>query len=385
MAEKRDYYEVLGVDRTASPDEIKKAYRSLARKLHPDVNRDDHRAEEQFKELGEAYESLSDPQKRAVYDRFGHAGMQGNMGAGGANFSDFGINDLLEGFFGGARQGGRPDPTGDDLRYDLDITLEEAAFGAERTFRFPHQGTCATCHGRGSESGNPVPCPACAGTGQRRQTASNFFGMQFTTMAACDRCNATGEIVPDPCAQCSGSGRTHTFDEIVAKIPPGVDNGSRIRFRGKGDAGLRGAQAGDLMVFLNVKPHAVFQRRSADLLCEVPLAFTTATLGGKLTVPTLDGDDVVEVPPGSQTGMVFRLRGRGMPSLNSTNKGDLHVVVKLLVPTDLTARQRELLREFAEERGENVDHKKSVFQKVKDAVGDVVDDYYGKTKDAFGN
>ena len=377
MAEKRDYYEVLGVDRNASADELKKAYRNLARKLHPDVNQVDPHAEEQFKELGEAYDALSDPQKRAAYDRFGHAGMQGRMGAGGGGYGDFGVNDLFESFFGGGRQGGRPDPTGDDLRYDVDITLEEAAFGVEQTFRYPHQGSCPTCQGRGSETGTPVPCPACAGTGQRRQTAANFFGMQFATMAPCDRCNATGEIVPNPCAKCGGTGRAHAYDEIQATIPPGVDNGSRIRFRGKGDAGLRGAQAGDLMVFINVKPHAVFQRRGADLFCEAPMAFTTATLGGKLVAPTLDGDDIVDVPPGTQTGMVFRLRGKGMPTLNSNSKGDLHVVVKLEVPSDLTARQRELLRQFAEERGENIDHKpRSVFQKVKDAVGDV--------KEAFG-
>jgi len=199
--------------------------------------------------------------------------------------------------------------------------------------------------------------------------------MQFSAMSPCDRCNATGEIIPDPCPTCGGGGRSHTYDEITATIPAGVDSGSRIRFRGKGDAGLRGAQAGDLMVFINVKPHAVFQRHGADLLCEVPLAFTTASLGGKLTVPTLDGEDTVDVPPGAQHGMVFRLRGKGMPTLNSANKGDLHVVVKLVVPTDLSPRQRELLRELAEERGENTEHKsKSVFQKMKDAVEEVFSD-----------
>ncbi|HEX2948585.1 MAG TPA: molecular chaperone DnaJ [Armatimonadota bacterium] len=389
MAEKRDYYEVLGVDRQAAPDEIKKAYRKLARKLHPDVNRDDPEAEEHFKELGEAYDALSDPQKRAAYDRFGHAGMNaaGAGYAGGSSFGDFGgFNDLFESFFGGGGQtGGRPDPRGDDLRADLEITLEEAAFGVEKTIRVQHQTTCPTCSGRGSESGNAVPCPACAGTGQRRQVASNFFGMQFTTVVPCDRCGATGEIISDPCTNCGGNGRVRTIEEIVANIPPGVDTGSRIRFRGKGDAGLRGAPAGDLMAFITVKPHKVFQRHGADLYREANLPFTTAALGGQMTVKSLDGDEVIDVPPGTQTGHVFRLRSKGMPNLNTPYRGDLHVAVTVEVPTDLSSKQRDLIRDLAKERSENIERKtQSVFQKMKKAVEDVVDDYRDKTKEAFG-
>lgn len=392
MAEKRDYYEVLGVNRNATPDELKKAYRGLARKLHPDVNREDPNAEEHFKELGEAYDALGDPQKRAVYDRYGHAGMSGGMGSGnfggGAQFGgDFNVGDIFETFFGGGMQTNtRPDPRGDDLRYDIEITLEDAAFGVKRTIRVPHQGTCPTCSGRGSEHGEPIPCPACAGTGQRRQVASNFFGMQFTTMVPCDRCNATGEIISDPCVSCGGAGRTRINEELTAEIPPGVDTGSRIRFRGKGDAGLRGAKSGDLLLFINVKQHDVFQRRGMDLLREAKLPFTTAALGGHLLVTTLDGEEAMDVPPGTQTGQAFRLRGKGMPNLNNPQShGDLHVVVTVEVPTDLNAHQRELLRELAQERGEDVEHKpKSVFQKVKAAVEEVVDDYREKTKEAFG-
>lgn len=388
MAEKRDYYEVLGVDRQASPEELKKAYRRLARQHHPDVNRDDPHAEERFKELGEAYDALSDPQKRAAYDRYGHAGMQGGGGfAGGSPFGDFGVSDLFETFFGGGgMQASRPDPRGDDLRYDLEVTLEEAVFGVERTIRVPHMVSCPTCQGRGSEHGAPIPCPACAGTGQRRQVASNFFGMQFTTVVPCDRCGATGELISDPCTTCGGSGRTRTVEEVVATIPPGVDTGSRIRYRGKGNAGLRGAQAGDLMVMIHLKPHSIFKRQGSDLYCENTLAFSTAAMGGKLAVKTLDGEDMVDIPPGTQTGHVFRLRGRGMPNLNNPHRGDLHVMVSVVVPTDLSARQRELLREFAQERGEDISHKpKSVFQKVKEAVTDAVDDYRDKTNEAFGN
>ena len=390
MAEKRDYYEILGVARTANQDEIKKAYRKCARTLHPDINRDDPHAEERFKDLGEAYDALCDEQKRAVYDRFGHAGLQGGMGNAGGGmhgspFGDFGISDLFETFFNGGGTASRPDPRGDDLRYDLEITLEEAAFGAERTVNIPHQSTCPTCDGRGSEHGNAVPCPACAGLGQRRQSASNIFGMQFSTVVPCDRCAGSGEIIANPCQSCGGNGRTRQYEELVVKIPAGVDSGSRIRFRGKGDAGLRGAQAGDLLVFINVRQHERFQRRGADLMCEMSLPFTTAALGGKLHVPTLNGDEIIDIPPGTQPGHVFRLRSKGMPVLNSSAHGDLHVVMSLAVPHDLSARQQELLREFANERGENVDHRpKSVFQKVKEAVGDVVDDYREKTKDAFG-
>ena len=386
MAEKRDYYEVLGVGRDASADELKKAYRQQARKLHPDVNRDDPQAEEQFKELGEAYEVLNDAQKRATYDRFGHAGLSGSS-AGGSTVFDGGIGDLFETFFGGmGGQMGRPDPRGDDLRYDLEITLEDAAGGIERTIHFAHQTTCGACRGTGAGDGGIVrPCSACRGTGQRRATSSNIFGMQFSTVVACEQCNATGEIITHPCNACGGQGRVRTTEELSVTVPAGVDTGSRIRYRAKGDAGLRGAATGDLMIVIHVRQHAVFQRRGADLLCEVELPFSIAALGGQLLAPGLDGDHELDIPAGTQTGHTFRLRGKGMPQLNTTHHGDQYVVVTISVPTDLTARQRELLTAYAHERGETAGHKsKNVFQRVKDAMEDVVEDYREKAKDAFG-
>ncbi|MHB9130184.1 MAG: molecular chaperone DnaJ [Armatimonadota bacterium] len=388
MAAKRDYYEVLGADRNASPEELKKAYRRLARQHHPDVNRDDPEAEERFKELGEAYDALSDPQKRAAYDRYGHAGLNGMGGMGGHGssvFEEFNVSDIFESFFGGMGQPSRPDPRGSDLGYEMEITLEEAASGVERQIRVPHQGVCGSCNGSGAEHGAAIPCPACAGTGHRRQTGTNFFGMHMTTVVPCDRCSGTGEIVPNPCSTCAGTGRVREVQEVLVQVPPGVDTGSRIRYRGKGDTGFRGAQAGDLMVGLRVQPHKTFERRGTELICEIPLPFTTAALGGKLAVPTLDGGTTVDVPAGTQTGHAFRVRGKGMPDLHSSRHGDLHVVVTVTVPTDLTGRQRELLRELAGERGENVEHTtKSVFQKVKEVVEDVVGEYRDKTKEAFG-
>ncbi len=390
MAEKRDYYEVLGVERDAAAEEIKKAYRQRARRLHPDVNREDPHAEEQFKELGEAYEVLSDAQKRAVYDRFGHGGFNGGAGAGAGggfdgNFANFGFGEIFESFFGGGTQMRRPDPRGTDLRYDMEISLEEAAFGVEHSIRYPHLVTCATCHGAGSETGGPTPCLLCQGTGQRRQTSTSILGMQFTSVVPCERCGGTGEVIVDPCRTCGGQGRVRAAEELSVTIPAGVDTGARIRHRGKGDAGLRGAQAGDLMVVIHVKQHARFERRGLDLLCSVQMPFTTAVLGGKLIVSTLHGDEELAIPPGTQPGEVLRMRGKGMPELHGAHHGDLHVVVSVVVPTDLSAHQRELLRDLAKERNENVEYKsKNVFQKVKEVVEDVVEDYRDRSKEAFG-
>jgi len=388
MTEKRDYYVVLGVERDAAPEDIKKAYRQRARQLHPDVNRESPHAEEQFKELGEAYEVLSDAQKRAVYDRFGHNGLNGRMGAGegfDGNFANFGFSEIFENFFGGSTQMRHPDPRGADLRYDVEITLEEAAFGVERSIRFPHLVTCDTCHGAGSETGGPTRCVLCQGTGQRRQTSNAFLGMQFTSVAPCERCGGTGEVVVDPCRTCGGHGRVRAPEELLVTIPAGVDTGARIRHRGKGDAGLRGTESGDLIVFIHVKQHARFERRGLDLICSAQMPFTTAALGGKLMVPTLQDDEELAIPPGTQAGEVMRLRGKGMPELNGIHHGDLHVIVSVVVPTDLSAHQRELLRELATERNENVDFKtKNVFQKVKEAVEDVVEDYRDRSKEAFG-
>jgi len=386
MAEKRDYYEVVGVAREASAEEIKKAYRRKARELHPDVNRENPHAEEQFKELGEAYEALSDPQKRAVYDRYGHAALNGSGRGGDTVFDEFGFGDIFETFFGGGGGMQRSDPRGSDLRYDLVLTLEEAFSGVERTIHYPHLAVCPTCRGTGSESGAPIPCPACAGTGQRRQVSNNFFGMQFSTVTPCDRCNATGEIIANPCKACRGEGRVRVTEELTVRVPPGVDTGSRIRHRGKGEMGLRGAQPGDLIVAIGVREHAVFTRRGVDLLCEVGLPFTVAALGGKLPVPSMSGETEVDVPAGTQTGHTFRLRGRGMPNLDAGHLGDQYVVVTVKVPTDLTARQRELLHELAGERGEAVNTHKGLFRKMKDRVEEVVDDLRGAgAKEASDN
>jgi molecular chaperone DnaJ len=377
MTAKRDYYEVIGVAREASAEEIKKSYRRKARELHPDVNRENPHAEEQFKELGEAYEVLSEPQKRAVYDRYGHEALNGSGRGADTVFNEFGFGDIFETFFGGGGGMQRPDPRGADLRYELIITLEEAFSGIERTIHYPHLAMCATCRGTGSESGAPVACPACAGTGQRRQVSNNFFGMQFSTVTPCDRCNATGELISNPCKSCRGEGRVRVTDDLTVRIPPGVDTGSRIRHRGKGDMGLRGAQPGDLIMVIGVREHPVFKRRGSDLFCEIELPFTVAALGGKLPVPSMSGDTEVDVPAGTQTGHTFRLRGRGMPNLDAGHLGDQYVVVSVQVPTDLSVRQRELLRELARERGEEVNVHKGLFQKVKDAVEDVVEDLRG--------
>jgi len=391
MAEKRDYYEVLGVSRDASPEEIKKSYRRLARQLHPDVNHTDPQAEESFKELGEAYDALSDPQKRAAYDRYGHAGLSGATGGypgGQAPFDEM-FGDILGGFFGGGMRGNnRVNTRGADLRYDLEVTLNEAAFGGERTFRYNHQTSCPTCTGSGSTTGRVTTCLVCGGSGQRQANAG-FLGMQFTTVTPCERCGSTGQIITDPCTKCNGVGRVRTTEEMTVTVPQGVDSGMYMEFSGRGDAGLRNGPPGDLAVVFRVRQHEIFKRQNADLICEVPLAFTTATLGGKLTVPTLDGDAEVDVPPGTQPGHIFHLRGKGMPVQRGTQRsevrGDEHVVVSIAVPTDLSATQRELLRTLAVERGENIDHKsKNVFQKVVEAVEDAVDDYRDRAKEAFG-
>ncbi|MEI6519557.1 MAG: molecular chaperone DnaJ [bacterium] len=380
MAEKHDYYELLGVSRNASAEEIKKNYRRLARQHHPDVNNNDPQSEERFKEVGEAYEVLSNPQKRAMYDQYGHDGpRQGNFGGGGADFGfSGGINDIFDSFFGNMGGQSRPDPTGESLRYDLEITLEEAARGTEKNIRVPHQTTCTTCHGSGSAGGgSAIKCPACSGLGQRRQTVSGIFGMQVQTQVPCDRCGATGEIIPNPCKECSGTGRVRISESITVTVPPGVDTGSRIRHRGKGNAGMRGAQSGDLMVQLFVKEDKVFQRSGNDIARRFDIPFTTAALGGNIHVKTLiDGDVEYGIPSGTQPGQTFRIKGKGMPDLHNSNlRGDLHFIVGIAVPTSLSHRERELLEELAKESGDTDAGKKdSIFSKAKKKVEEIVDD-----------
>ena len=346
---KRDYYEVLGVNRDAGDDEIKKAYRKLAMKHHPDRNPDNKDAEEKFKEAKEAYEMLSDPQKKAAYDRYGHAGVDPSMGAGpGAQgfdgFSDA-FGDIFGDLFGGGGRGGRSNVyRGADLRYNLEITLEEAARGAEKTIRIPTVEECGTCHGSGAKPGtHPKPCPTCQGHGQVR-VQQGFFSIQQT----CPKCHGSGKIIPDPCRDCGGAGRTKKQKTLEVKIPAGIDDGMRLRHAGHGEPGLNGGPPGDLYVEIHIRKHAVFERDHDDLHCEMPISITTAALGGEIEIPTLEGMARLKIPAETQSGKVFRLRGKGIKNVRSHVHGDLmcHVVVE--TPVNLTERQRELLREFEE-------------------------------------
>ncbi len=344
---KKDYYEVLGVNRDASEDDLKKAYRKLAMKWHPDRNPDNPKAEENFKEAKEAYEVLTDAQKRAAYDQFGHAGVDPSAGAGGAGagFGGFGdaFGDIFGDIFGGG--GGRQRSTvyrGADLRYNLEVSLEDAARGTETRIRIPAMEECETCHGSGAKPGTqPTTCSTCGGHGQVRMQ-QGFFSIQQT----CPRCHGTGKMVASPCGTCSGSGRVKKQKTLAVKIPAGVDEGDRIRLSGEGEAGVNGGPSGDLYVVIQIKPHNVFTRDHNDLHCEMPVSFTTAALGGEIEIPTLDGYAKIKIPGETQSGKVFRLRGKGIKGVRSSSHGDLmcHVVVE--TPVSLTARQKELLQEF---------------------------------------
>ncbi len=374
--DKRDYYEVLGVSRNATSDEIKKAYRKLARKYHPDANPGDKDAEAKFKEISEAYVVLSDPEKRAGYDRFGHAGADGQGFGGFEGFGDFGgLGDIFEMFFGGGgRTRRRTGPErGQDIRTDMEISLEEAAFGLEREVKVPRVETCGTCGGSGAAAGSkPKTCLACAGTGQVQFTQSTPFG-RIVQSRTCDRCRGTGQVIEKPCPTCRGAGSVRKTRSIKVKVPPGVDNGSRLRLAGEGEAGTRGGPPGDLYVYIHVKQHKLFRREGDDLICEIPLSFVQAALGDEIDVPTLEGKEKLKIPEGTQPGTVFRIRGKGVPHLNGFGRGDQHVRVKVIIPGKLSEKQKELLREFArlgdgepvQGRGQAGD--KSFFEKMKDA------------------
>jgi molecular chaperone DnaJ len=353
---KRDYYETLGVNRDAGDDEIKKAYRKLAMKHHPDRNPDNPKAEEQFKEAKEAYEILSDAQKRAAYDQYGHAGVnqQAGMGGGGG-FSDA-FGGIFDEIFGGNRGGGGGGRSniyrGADLRYNLEISLEQAAFGTETKIRIPTMEVCEPCAGSGAKAGTQAKtCPTCQGSGQVRMQ-QGFFSIQQT----CPKCHGTGRIIPEPCTQCQGAGRVKQHKTLAVKIPAGVDEGDRIRLSGEGEHGVNGGPPGDLYVQIHLKSHSVFQREQNDLHCEMPINFTTAALGGEIEIPTLDGVAKLKIPAETQSGKVFRLRGKGIKGVRSHSHGDLmcHVVVE--TPVNLTDRQRELLRELEESSRANSAH-----------------------------
>ena len=372
---KRDFYEVLGVARGASAEEIKKAYRQKAKELHPDRNQDNPQAEAQFKEVNEAYDILKDDQKKAAYDRMGHAAFEGGMGGGGPRggfqqgdfasaFSDV-FEDLFGDFMGGrgGAAGARARAQrGSDLRYNLRVTLEEAFKGVQKTVTVPTAVACDTCRGSGAEGGaEPTGCPTCAGMGKVR--AQQGF---FTVERTCPTCGGAGQIVKNPCRSCGGAGRVERDRTLSVNIPAGVETGTRIRLAGEGEAGLRGGPTGDLYIFIEVKDHAIFQRDGVHLYCRVPVSFATAALGGEVDVPTIDGGrSKVKVPAGSQTGKQMRLRGKGMPALRGGGTGDMLIEVVVETPVNLTQKQRELLAEFDRLSEDNNPEGSSFFSKVK--------------------
>ncbi len=371
---KRDYYEVLGVSRGASAEEIKKGYRRKAKELHPDRNADNPDAEAQFKEANEAYEVLKDADKKAAYDRYGHAAFEGGMGGGGraggmggqgdfaSAFSD--VFDDLFGDFMGGRGGGRGQRStrGSDLRYNLRVSLEEAFQGLQKTISVPTTVACGSCEGTGAEGGSePTGCPTCSGMGKVR--AQQGF---FTVERTCPTCSGSGQIIKNPCRTCGGAGRQEKDRSLSVNIPAGVETGTRIRLAGEGEAGVRGGPTGDLYIFIEVEPHPIFERDNLNLFCRVPVSMASAALGGDIEVPTMDGGrSRVKIPAGSQTGRQMRLRGKGMPAIRGAGFGDMFIELSVETPVNLTARQRELLQEFEDLSVDNNPESSSFFNKVK--------------------
>ena len=371
MADKRDYYEVLGVDKSAGEAEIKKAYRGLAKKYHPDMNPGNAEAEAKFKEVNEAYAVLSDPDKKSKYDQFGHAAFDGSAGAGGgfdfSGFSGFSdIFDMFEGGFGGgfSQSQRRNGPArGEDIGVRVTISFEESAFGCKKDITYNRIEKCSDCSGSGAKKGTSAEtCSNCRGTGQVR-TQQRMMGMMFQSTAACPNCNGSGKIIKNPCPECNGKGYVRISKKLNVSIPAGIDDGERIVLRGQGNEGRNGGPAGDLVVMINVRPHAVFERNGYNIYCEVPLTIVEATLGAEIDVPTLDGNQKFTIPEGTQPGASFTIRGKGMPYVNSTRKGDLIFTVSVEIPKGLSEDQKDILRSFADSCGENNYAKRQSFFK----------------------
>ena len=377
MADKRDYYEVLGLQKGASAEDIKKAYRKAAMKYHPDRNPGNKEAEEKFKEVGEAYEVLSDEEKRARYDQYGFAGVDPNY-AGGAGFNGFDgfggfggfgdLGDIFGDLFGGGgsrRSGGQNSARrGENLMSRLELTFEEAAFGCDKEVSVPRIENCAACNGTGSADGNVETCPKCRGTGQER-VIQNFMGMQMQSTAPCSQCGGRGKIIKTPCVTCKGKGKVRRTNRVVVKVPAGVNDGQSVRVRGEGNVGTGGAPNGDLLVEVHIKPHRLFKRREFDVYCEVPISFAQAALGAEIEVPTLDGKVNYTIPEGTQTGREFILRGKGIPQVgNPKLRGDHHFSVVVETPTRLTNEQKELLRQFDGTVSRSVTPKRKGFQDI---------------------
>ncbi len=377
MAEKRDYYEVLGVSKNASEDEIKRAYKKLARKYHPDMNPGDKEAEEKFKEVNEANEVLSNPEKKAKYDQFGFAGVDPNYGAGqggygGAGGFDFGdLGDIFGSFFGGGfGGGGRRNPNapqrGESIRASLSVEFTEAAFGCEKSITIDRSEQCPTCKGKGCAPGTtPEVCTECHGTGTVTQAQRTPFGM-MQSQTVCPKCRGRGQIIHQPCPDCRGAGAVRKRRTIQVNIPAGIDNGQTISLRGQGHSGKNGGPAGDLLITVMVRPHEIFRRDGTAVFCEAPITFTQAVLGGTLEIPTIDGKVKYDIPEGTQTGTVFRLRGKGIPVLNGRGRGDQYVTVNIETPRNLNREQKEALKKFSESLGEgNYEKHKNFFGKKK--------------------
>ncbi len=371
---KRDYYEILGVSQKATQEEIKQAYRNLARQYHPDVAENKQEAEVKFKEINEAFSILSNPEKREKYDQFGHAAFEGAGTGNGFNFnfsSGFdAFDDLIGAFFGEGHPSnrGRAPAKGEDIRYDLEITLEEAYTGIEKEILINTAVSCQECEGIGAKKGSYETCSTCRGQGQVKEVQNSFFGRIVRTMV-CPKCRGSGQILKDPCRSCAGTGLVEGKRKIKVHIPAGVDDGTRMRLKGEGAAGFRGSQPGDLYIFIEIKPHPQFKREGLNIICYLAITFPEAVLGAELEVPTLSGKERLEIPPGTQNGAVFRLRGKGMPGLNGMSRGDQMVVIEVEVPKKINEKQKELLQEFAKISGVRLNSNKGFVGRLKDVFG----------------